>query len=134
MVQRAESGHIVPGISPKGKNKMFGSTLTDEEKAAKKARKERERAERRRQDEARRVAAAEARERRFNEMPVFVVRETREVRVKASDMQDAIALASAAFKEGQDSDHGIKWGKPFGVEGDTIDRIKVVNVKAVEED
>lgn len=113
---------------------MFGSNLTETEKAAKKAAKAEARAERERLDKIRRIAAAEARAERFEKMPVFVVRETREVRVKADDMQDAIALASAAFKEGQDSDHGIKWSKPFGVEGDTIDRIRVVNVKAVEED
>lgn len=135
MVQRAESGRIVPGISPKGKNKMFGSTLTDEEKAAKKAAKAEARRIRAEQDAERRAERAEAEAERFKNMPVFIVRETREVRVKAEDMQDAIALANAAFKEGQDEDDwGIKWHKPFGVDGDTIDRIRTVNVKAIEED
>lgn len=130
---------------------MFRSNLTPAEKAAKEQRKARERAERQAAQEradrleaqrrAERRAAQEradraravARQERFDAMPYFMVRETREVRVKASNMQDAIALAACAFKEGQDSDGGIKWRKPFGVEGDTVEPIRVVNVKAIED-
>lgn len=113
---------------------MFGPKLTDAQKAAKKVEKEALRQERlviaNQRDIARRRAQAE----RFDRMPVFIVRETREVRVKAEDMQDAIALANAAFKEGQDDDHTIKWNKPFGIEGDTIDKVRIINVKALEDE
>lgn len=74
------------------------------------------------------------REERMAAMPTFTVREQREVTVKAESMSDAIALASAAFKEGQSSDHTIKWSKPFGIEGDTIDAIRVTGIKAIEDD
>lgn len=113
---------------------MFGPKLTDAQKAAKKAEKERIRQEQDAAAHERNVARRQAQKERFDRMPVFIVRETREVRVKADDMQDAIALASAAFKEGQDDDHTIKWNKPFGVEGDTIDKVRVINVKALEDE
>lgn len=108
---------------------MFGRTqLTAEERIA----KERRKAEERRQREANRAAWAEKERERIAAFPHFVVRETREVTVQAENMNDAIALASAAFKEGQDDDHTIKWHKPYGVDGDTVDAIRVVNIKAVE--
>lgn len=130
---------------------MFRSNLTPAEKAAKEQRKARERAERQAaqaradrlaaQRRAERQAAQEradraraiARQERFEAMPHYMVRETREVRVKAENMQDAIALAACAFKEGQDRDGRIKWSKPFGMEGDTVEPIRIVNVKAVED-
>lgn len=112
---------------------MFGPKLTPAEKAAREQRKARERADRRAAQERVDRARAVARQERFEAMPYFMVRETREVRVKASNMQDAIALAASAFKEGQDSDGGIKWSKPWGVEGDTVEQIRVVNVKAIED-
>jgi hypothetical protein len=94
--------------------------------------RERERAERRRNAAAARAAAEARQVERMAEMPRFVVRQVREVTVAAEDMNDAIALANAAFKEGQDEDGTIKWRKPFGVDGDTIDKIKTLNVKATE--
>lgn len=113
---------------------MFGSKLTPEEKAAKEARKAQERAARRAaQIEMAKIRAA-AEKARFEAMGHYMVRETREVRVKAGNMQDAIALAAAAFKEGQDEDGTIKWHKPWNVEGDTVEQIRIVNVKAVEDD
>jgi hypothetical protein len=122
---------------------MFGPKLTPTEKAERRDARERQReknreeaarrAEIRRQEEARMaVVRAEQRRERFETMPYFTVRETREVTVKANDMQDAIALAAAAFKEGQNTDGSIKWGRPFGVEGNTVDNIRIVNVRAVE--
>lgn len=113
---------------------MFGSKLTPEEKAARDARRARERAAAQAANARRAAEAAQRRKERFDAMPHFVVRETREVTVKAENMQDAIALAGAAFKEGQDSDYTIKWHKPFGIEGDTVDKIRITNVRAVEED
>lgn len=118
---------------------MF-TKLTPAEKAAKEQRRAEERAQRaalraeqERHEAARAKARETARKERMEAMPEFVVREVREVRVKAEDMQDAIALAACAFREGQSSDHTIKWHRPFGVEGDTIEPIRVVNVKAVED-
>lgn len=121
---------------------MFNKTqLTPAQKADRDARKAREKAVRDAEKAELRAAAeraAAARAAAYRErvaaFPEFVVRETREVTVKADNMQDAIALASAAFKEGQDSDYTIKWGKPYDVDGDTIDKIRVTNVKAVELD
>lgn len=109
---------------------LFNRTpLTPEQEAA----RAREKAQRARESEERRVRRAELERERFEKMSHFVVRQTREVTVKAENMTDAIALASAAFKEGQDSDFGIKWRKPFGTEGDTVDEIRITNIKAVEE-
>lgn len=89
--------------------------------------------EQRRRDAAHSASiAAQNRLERMAKMPRFVVRQTREVLVAAEDMNDAIALANAAFKEGQSSDGSIKWSKPFGIHGDTIDKIRTLNVKAVE--
>lgn len=118
---------------------MFGTKLTPEQKLARdqaRARERREaearRAERRRLDAIEREERAQQEKERIAAFPHFIVRQTREVTVQADNMEDAIALASAAFKEGQDDDHTIKWHKPFGVDGDTVDAIRVVNVKAVE--
>lgn len=113
---------------------MFGPKLTEAQKAAKKARKEAERQAQQAEMAERDAARRQAQKERFDRMPLFIVRETREVRVKAEDMQDAIALACAAFKDGQDDDNTIKWHKPFGIEGDTIDKIRVINVKALEDE
>lgn len=113
---------------------MFGTKLTPEEKAAKDRKKAADRAERHRLQKIADARRAEERDARFAKMPEFVVRESREVTVKAENMQDAIALAAAAFKEGQDDDHTIKWRRPYGVEGDTIDKIRVINVKAAQLD
>lgn len=108
---------------------MFGRTpLTPEQKIL----KDRQKAERDRERAAHRERQAEAHRQYIASLPYFTVRETREVTVQAKDMNDAIALASAAFKEGQSNDHSIKWSKPFGVDGDTVDAIKTVNIKAVE--
>lgn len=98
-----------------------------------KARDAREKAERRARQAERRAKEEELRKERLEAMPHFRVRQIREVLVQAQDMNDAIALASAAFKEGQDSDYGIKWGKPFGVDGDTKGPIRVINVQAIED-
>lgn len=102
--------------------------LTEEEQAEKDARKQA-----RREEQARAHAAAEAaRRERFAAMDEYVIRETREVTVKAKDLPNAISLASVAFLEGQDHANRIKWGRPFGVEGDTVDKIRVISVKGVE--
>lgn len=102
------------------------------QKAVEKARKDRIKAEQNRVRAEQRAAWAEQERQRQAAFPHFVVRETREVTVQAENMNDAIALASAAFKEGQDSDHTIKWHKPYGVDGDTVDAIRTVNIKAIE--
>jgi len=115
---------------------MFGPKLTPTEKAERRDAKEQLRAERR-AEEARQAVIREARRKeRFEAFPEFVVRQTREVTVKASDMQDAISLASAAFKHGQEADYSIpRFDRPdYRTEGDTIDRIRTVSVKAVEQD
>lgn len=110
---------------------MFGRTpLTPEQKAE----KDRQKAQRAREAAAHRQRMAEQRQARINAFPTFIVRETREVTVQAENMSDAISLASAAFKEGQNADFSIKWHKPFGVEGDTVDAIRTTNIKAIEED
>lgn len=106
---------------------MFGRTpLTPAEQLAKDQRK----AQKRREQAAYAARQAEARQERLENMPHFVVRQTREVTVKCENMGDAIALASAAFKEGQSADHTIKWSKPFGVDGDTVDAIRVIDIKS----
>ena len=107
---------------------MLGRAQTPAEKA----RREREKAERRRAREQYRAERAEREREEFEAMPEFVVRESREVTVKANSMNDAVALASAAFKEGQRDDFSIKWGRPWGVDGDTIDGIRTVNIKVVD--
>lgn len=109
--------------------------LTPEMQAVKdreKARKQRIKAEQARARAERQAAWAEQERQRVAAFPHFVVREIREVTVKAENLPDAIALANAAFKEGQDEDFTIKRGKPYNVDGDTVDQIRVVNVKAVE--
>lgn len=114
---------------------MFGQTkLTEEQKAARKARKEIERRERNRLAEQRRAREAADRQARFEAMPEYIVTESREVRVKASTHADAIALAAAAFKEGQDADFSIRWGRPWGIEGDTIGPITSGNIKAKKDE
>lgn len=113
---------------------MFGTKLTPEEKATQIRRKAAYRAERHRLRQEADARRAEERDARFAKMPEFVVRETREVTVKAENMQDAIALAAAAFKDGQDDDDTIKWHRPYGVEGDTVDKIRIINVKAAQLD
>lgn len=95
-----------------------------------KARKARQQAEQRRLQRERDLQRQVDRQERLASMPLFRVREIREVTVKCENMSDAIALATAAFKEGQSSDHSIKWGKPFGIEGDTIDAIRVVDIRS----
>lgn len=110
---------------------MFGQTkLTPEQKAAKQARKELERVERARQNAIINARNEQRKQERFDAFPEFVVRETREVLVKAANHTDAIALAGAAFKEGQQDDHRIKRGGPWGVEGNTVGPIEVLNIKA----
>lgn len=104
--------------------------LTPEEQAH----KDRMKAQQRRDRAAAAARRAEIERERLENLPHFRVREVREVLVQAEDMKDAIALASAAFKEGQDSDHGIKWGKPFGVSGDTKGPITTVDIRAIEEE
>jgi hypothetical protein len=114
---------------------MFGTKLSPEEKAAKAARKARERAERARINEAIRVKREAERQERYDAFPEFVVQERREVTVKAANMKDAIALASAAFDHGQEEDHSIdRFDRPWGIEGDTVDEIRTVNIKATEID
>ncbi len=107
----------------------FFTPLTPQEQA----RKDRQRAQQRADRNARYARQEELRKQRIENMPHFRVRQVREVLVQAADMNDAIALASAAFKEGQSADHSIKWGKPFGTEGDTKGPIRVMDVRAVED-
>lgn len=100
------------------------------EKDRQKRIKEQLKADRRRAAAELAAQRAEQDRQRVAAFPYFEVRQTRAVTVKAGNMDDAIALATAAFKEGQDSDFTIKWHKPWGVEGDTIDEIRTINVKA----
>lgn len=115
---------------------MFNSKLTPTEKAERKDAKEKLRAQRRAEAARFQALQEERRAERFEAFPEFVVRETREVTVKAANMQDAISLASVAFKHGQDDDdHTIdSYNRPWHTEGDTIDAIRTVSIKAVEQD
>lgn len=107
---------------------FLGPHRTPEQKEAKRRRKEAERARR-----AEELAIREAeRQQEIANFPEFIVRETREVAVKAENLTDAIALASAAFKYGQDGDNEILRGRPWGIDGDTADKIRTTNIKAVE--
>lgn len=107
----------------------FTTPLTPEEQAKKDRQKAQQRADR----NAYYARQAELERERLAKMPHFRVREVREVLVQAENMSDAIALGSAAFKEGQSADHTIKWGKPFGVKGDTKGPIETVDIRAVEQ-
>lgn len=110
---------------------LFSRTpLTPAEQAA----KDRQKAQRAREKAEWRAAQAERERERLENLPYFVVQEIRAVTVQASNMADAISLAAAAFKEGQNSDHTIKWHKPWGVDGNTVDEIKSINVRAFEVD
>lgn len=109
--------------------------LTPEMQAVKdreKARKQRIKAEQARARAERQAAWAEQERQRVAAFPHFVVRETREVTVRAENMNDAISIANKAFKDGQSDDNTVKWGTPFGITGDTVDQIRTTNVKAIE--
>jgi len=107
----------------------FFEPLSPEEQA----RKDRMKAQQRRDRAAAAARRAELERERLENLPYFRVREVREVLVQAGDMKDAIALASAAFKEGQDSNHEIKWNKPFGVVGNTKGPIQTTDIRAIED-
>lgn len=113
----------------------INSKLTPAEKQQKQIEKARQKAERKAENARLEVIRAKAREERFEAMPEFVVRESREVTVKAETMSDAIELASIAFEKGQEDDYSLNsFDKPWRTEGDTIDKIRTVNIKAVEND
>lgn len=72
-------------------------------------------------------------ERRFDALPEFVVREIREVRVKAASKEDAIEIAKVAFKHGQDEDRHIDRDYLLDrIKGDTIDKIRRVSIRAAK--
>lgn len=57
----------------------------------------------------------------------YVVTQIREVEVTANTHRNAIDIAHAAFKNGQNSDNGVIDG-PEGIWGNTISKIKTVEV------
>lgn len=69
------------------------------------------------------------------EMRYFVVTQTREVKVVANHVADAVLIADAAFKHGQNSDSGVAGGKgPEGVWGNTRSLIRETSIVAKEEE
>lgn len=69
--------------------------------------------------------------RRFDALPEFVIREVREVRVKARTEADAIEIAKIAFKHGQDEDNRIDRDllSSNRIRGNTISKIRRVSTK-----
>jgi hypothetical protein len=62
----------------------------------------------------------------------YVVREVREVLVKAANQDDAIKVAKVAFKYGQDADNKIDRDYlPWDIKGNTIDKIRRVSIRAI---
>lgn len=64
----------------------------------------------------------------------YKVTQIREVEVTANELGDALAIADAAFKNGQNSDNGAKLSskeemKLLGVWGNTSTEIKEVGLK-----
>lgn len=74
---------------------------------------------------------AEEAQRRFDALPEFVIREVREVTVKARTEADAIEIAKIAFKYGQDEDNSIDRDRLSSdrIKGNTISKIRRVVVK-----
>ncbi len=63
------------------------------------------------------------------EMKYFEVTQTRRVKVTANSANEAVAIASAAFEHGQDSNGGVAKDKgPAGVWGNTRSRIEVTSI------
>lgn len=71
-------------------------------------------------------------QRRFDELPEFVVVEMREVRVKAANREDAVEIAKVAFKHGQDEDDRIDRDElpSRRILGDTMEKIRRVSIRA----
>lgn len=126
---------------------LFGTTpkdpaLRELERVNKQVRKDAERAQReaaRAAEEERRRERdrieREARKRRFDAFPEYIVREVREVTVKAANRSDAEELAKLAFKYGQDSINDDEYrisrvaNRPWSLEGNTISKISRVALK-----
>lgn len=59
----------------------------------------------------------------------YDVSQTREVKVRANSLEDAIRIANAAFNNGQNSEGGVKNG-PEGIWGNTTTRVKETDITA----
>jgi hypothetical protein len=62
----------------------------------------------------------------------YEVQQTREVEVVAHNEVDALAIATAAFNNGQNSDDGVVDG-PINVWGNTTKKIKLIDATVREE-
>lgn len=82
-------------------------------------------------EEEEELRAAEEAQRRFDALPEFVIREVREVTVKARTEAEAIEIAKIAFKHGQDEDNRIDRDRLSSdrIRGNTISKIRRVAVK-----
>lgn len=67
----------------------------------------------------------------------YRVTQTREVKVHANSPEDAVRIAAAAFKDGQNSDAGVKQSSELtllqGVWGNTVTHIRPTDISAYEE-
>jgi hypothetical protein len=70
------------------------------------------------------------------EMINYVVSQTREVKVTANSLEDAIRIAGVAFTHGQNSDHGIKSSDypddMKGVWGNTRTKVREIEISGRE--
>lgn len=63
----------------------------------------------------------------------YVVKRTIKVDVDANSSADAIQLAEAAFRHGQESNHAIKMNMgPSGIWGNTKSKVRVIKTEAEE--
>lgn len=113
--------------------------LREAQRAAEQVRRDAEAAERARQqaewdrqEAERKRVEKEMRKARFDAFPEFVVREYREVTVKARNEHEAKLIAEVAFKKGQDDNDSVRRHLRYDLEGNTIDRIRRVAVKVAQ--
>lgn len=66
------------------------------------------------------------------EIRYYVVEQTREVKVTANTLVDAVRIASEAFEKGQNSDNAVKNPELEGVWGNTTTPVKETDIHARE--
>lgn len=83
--------------------------------------------------ERRREAAQREKERIENlpNLQTFVIQQVREVTVAAPNLEEALKIGKSAYNYGQHSNNDLVNELPRGATGDTIDRIRTVQIAAV---
>lgn len=98
-----------------------------EEAARARAEYERQQAERRREE-------AQREKERIENLPnlqTFVIQQVREVTVAAPNLEEALKIGKSAYNYGQSSLNDLVNELPRGATGDTVDRIRTVQIAAV---